>query len=34
MVAASILAARGWRVVAVNDDFPNAAAAGLPVEPA
>jgi rhodanese-related sulfurtransferase len=34
MVAASILAARGRRVVAVNDDFSNAAAAGLPVEPA
>jgi rhodanese-related sulfurtransferase len=34
IVAASILAARGRRVVAVNDDFSNAAAAGLPVEPA
>jgi len=34
MVAASILAARGRRVVSVNDDFANAAVAGLPLEPA
>jgi glyoxylase-like metal-dependent hydrolase (beta-lactamase superfamily II)/rhodanese-related sulfurtransferase len=33
-VAASMLAARGRRVVGVNDDFANAAAAGLPLEPA
>jgi glyoxylase-like metal-dependent hydrolase (beta-lactamase superfamily II)/rhodanese-related sulfurtransferase len=32
MVAASMLAARGRRVVAVNDDFVNAEAAGLPLE--
>jgi rhodanese-related sulfurtransferase len=34
IVAASMLAARGRRVVGVNDDFANAAAAGLPLEPA
>ncbi|HKA97651.1 MAG TPA: rhodanese-like domain-containing protein [Streptosporangiaceae bacterium] len=34
VVAASILAARGRRVVAVNDDFANAATAGLPLDPA
>jgi hydroxyacylglutathione hydrolase len=33
-VAASLLAGRGRRVVAVDDDFGNAAAAGLPLEPA
>jgi hydroxyacylglutathione hydrolase len=32
MVASSMLAAAGRRVVGVNDDFTNAAAAGLPVE--
>jgi hydroxyacylglutathione hydrolase len=32
MVAASMLAARGRRVVAVDDDFANAEAAGLPLE--
>ncbi len=32
-VAASLLAGRGRQVVAVDDDFGNAAAAGLPVEP-
>ena len=32
MVAASLLAARGRRVVAVDDDFANAEAAGLPLE--
>jgi glyoxylase-like metal-dependent hydrolase (beta-lactamase superfamily II)/rhodanese-related sulfurtransferase len=32
MVASSMLAARGRRVVSVNDDFANAAAAGLPLE--
>ena len=30
-IAASILAAAGRRVVAVDDDFDNAAPAGLPV---
>jgi hypothetical protein len=33
-VAASLLAGRGRQVVAVDDDFGNAAAAGLPLEPA
>ena len=33
MVAASLLAARGRRVVSVDDDFGNAAAAGLPLRP-
>jgi hydroxyacylglutathione hydrolase len=32
ILAASILAARGRRVVSVNDDFADAAAAGLPME--
>jgi hydroxyacylglutathione hydrolase len=32
VLAASMLAARGRRVVSVNDDFGNAAAAGLPLE--
>jgi glyoxylase-like metal-dependent hydrolase (beta-lactamase superfamily II)/rhodanese-related sulfurtransferase len=32
LVAASMLAARGRQVVAVDDDFDNAAAAGLPLE--
>jgi hydroxyacylglutathione hydrolase len=32
MLAASILAARGRRVIGVNDDFASAAAAGLPLE--
>jgi glyoxylase-like metal-dependent hydrolase (beta-lactamase superfamily II)/rhodanese-related sulfurtransferase len=32
LVAASMLAARGRQVVAVDDDFENAAAAGLPLE--
>ena len=32
MVAASMLAARGRRVISVDDDFDNAAAAGLPME--
>ncbi|HEX7266698.1 MAG TPA: hypothetical protein VF256_04660, partial [Streptosporangiaceae bacterium] len=32
MVAASMLAARGRRVVAIDDDFANAEAAGLPLE--
>jgi hypothetical protein len=32
MVAASLLAAQGRRVVAVDDDFANAEAAGLPLE--
>jgi len=34
IVAASMLAARGQPVVSVNDDFTNAAAAGLPLQPA
>ena len=34
MVAASMLAGRGRRAVAVDDDFGNAAAAGLPLRPA
>jgi hydroxyacylglutathione hydrolase len=34
VLAASMLAARGRRVIGVNDDFASAAAAGLPLEPA
>ena len=34
MVAASLLVARGRQVVNVDDDFANAAAAGLPLEAA
>jgi hydroxyacylglutathione hydrolase len=34
IVAASLLAARGREVIAVDDDFGNAAAAGLPLRPA
>jgi hydroxyacylglutathione hydrolase len=34
IVAASLLAARGRQVVSVDDDFANAAAAGLPLQPA
>jgi glyoxylase-like metal-dependent hydrolase (beta-lactamase superfamily II)/rhodanese-related sulfurtransferase len=34
IVAASLLAGRGRRVTAVDDDFCNAAAAGLPLQPA
>jgi len=34
LVAASLLAGRGRRAVAVDDDFGNAAAAGLPLQPA
>ena len=34
IVAASLLAARGRQVVSVDDDFANAAAAGLPLPPA
>jgi hypothetical protein len=33
MVAASLLAGRGCQVVGVDDDFGNAAAAGLPLQP-
>jgi hypothetical protein len=32
MVASSMLAARGRRVVGVDDEFASAAAAGLPLE--
>jgi rhodanese-related sulfurtransferase len=32
MLAASMMAARGRRVVGVNDNFASAAAAGLPLE--
>ena len=34
IVAASLLAGRGREVVSVDDDFDNAAAAGIPLQPA
>ena len=34
MVAASMLAGRGRQAIGVDDDFGNAAAAGLPLKPA
>jgi rhodanese-related sulfurtransferase len=34
IVAASLLAGRGRQVIGVDDDFGNAAAAGLPLQPA